>query len=166
MTQIPSALILRKELQELMRDPVEGFSAGLADDSDLYEWDVTVMGPPDTYYEGGLFRARLSFPRDYPDKPPVLRFKSEMYHPNVYPNGLVCISILHAPGEDENGYEDASERWNPVQNIRTVMLSVISMMSSPNDESPANVDAAKEWRDNRDSFRRRVSQVVRRSQEE
>ena len=45
------------------------------------------------------------------------------------------------------------------------MISIISMLSSPNDESPANVDAAKEWRDNRDEFKKKVGRVVRKSQE-
>jgi hypothetical protein len=60
----------------------------------------------------------------------------------VYPDGRVCISILHAPGNDPNGYEQASERWSPIQTVETIMLSIISMLSSPNDESPANIDAA------------------------
>ena len=34
---------------ELQKKPVEGFSAGLVDDDDLYKWEVIVMGPPDTY---------------------------------------------------------------------------------------------------------------------
>jgi ubiquitin-conjugating enzyme E2 G1 len=46
-----------------------------------------------------------------------------------------------------------------------VVLSIISMLSSPNDESPANIDAAKEWRENRDAFKRRVARCVRKSQE-
>ena len=33
---------------ELSKHPVDGFSAGLVDDSDLFEWQVTVIGPPDT----------------------------------------------------------------------------------------------------------------------
>jgi hypothetical protein len=35
----------------------------------------------------------------------------------VYPDGRVCISILHPPGEDPNGYELASERWTPVHTL-------------------------------------------------
>ncbi len=65
-----------------------------------------------------------------------------MYECLVYPDGTVCISILHEPGEDKYGYEDASERWLPVHTIETILLSVISMLSSPNDESPANLEAA------------------------
>ena len=77
----------------------------------------------------------------------------------------MCISILHNPGDDPNGYETAAERWSPVHTVETIMISIISMLSSPNDESPANVDAAKMWRDDRDGFKKRVSRIVRKSQE-
>lgn len=72
-----------------------------------------------------------------------------MWHPNVYKSGEVCISILHPPEDDKYGYEDAGERWMPVHTPETILLSVISMLSSPNDESPANLDAAIEMRDSR-----------------
>ncbi|KAJ3398877.1 Ubiquitin-conjugating enzyme E2 15, partial [Chytriomyces hyalinus] len=73
-----------------------------------------------------------------------MKFTSDLWHPNVYTNGDVCISILHPPGEDTYGYESASERWLPIHTVETIVLSVISMLSSPNDESPANLEAAKE----------------------
>lgn len=60
----------------------------------------------------------------------------------VEKNGDVCISILHEPGEDKWGYEKPEERWLPVHTVETILLSVISMLADPNDESPANVDAA------------------------
>ena len=49
--------------------------------------------------------------------------------------------------------------------IESIVLSIISMLSSPNDESPANVDAAKMWRDAREEYKKKVSRIVRRSQE-
>lgn len=81
----------------------------------------------------------------------------------VYPSGEVCISILHAPGEDRWGYESAAERWSPVQTPETILISVISMLGSPNDESPANVEAAKLLREDEKAFKRRVRQCVRAS---
>ena len=63
-------------------------------------------------------------------------------HFSVEKNGDVCISILHEPGDDKWGYEKASERWLPVHTVETILISVISMLADPNDESPANVDAA------------------------
>ncbi|PYI20067.1 ubiquitin-conjugating enzyme [Aspergillus violaceofuscus CBS 115571] len=110
---------------------------------------------------GGFFRARLSFPPDYPHMPPKMKFETPLFHPNIYPNGDVCISILHPPEEDKYGYESAAERWSPVQTPETILLSVISMLSSPNDESPANVEAARLWRENPQEFKKRVRKCVR-----
>lgn len=81
----------------------------------------------------------------------------------VYPNGEVCISILHPPGDDPNHYESASERWSPIQSVEKILISVMSMLAEPNDESPANVEAAKMWREDRRGFERRVREGVRRS---
>ncbi|KAF8975750.1 Ubiquitin-conjugating enzyme E2 15, partial [Haplosporangium bisporale] len=149
----------------LNKNPVEGFSAGLVGDKNIFEWEIMIMGPQDTLYEGGFFRAIMTFPQDYPLMPPKLKFTTDMYHPNVYPDGEVCISILHPPGEDKWGYEQASERWLPVHTVETILVSVISMLSSPNDESPANIEAAKEWRDDYPSYRKKVLRLARRSAE-
>jgi ubiquitin-conjugating enzyme E2 G1 len=89
------------------------------------------FSPENTLYEGGLFKVHLTFPHDYPLQPPKMQFKTEMWHPNVYPSGLVCISILHPPEEDKYGYEDAGERWLPVHTPHTILLSVISMVLYP-----------------------------------
>jgi len=161
-----ASLLLRKQLAELNKNPVEGFSAGLIDDDDIYRWEVLIIGPPDTLYEGGFFKCHLLFPREYPLKPPVLRCLTEMWHPNIDKEGKVCISILHEPGDDRFGYEKASERWLPIHTVETILISVISMLADPNDESPANVDAAKEWRDSYPEFKKKVARCVRKSQEE
>lgn len=160
-----SALLLRRQLTELNKHPVEGFSAGLIDDNDIYKWEVLIIGPPDTYYEGGFFKAHLTFPADYPQKPPTMKFISDIWHPNIAKNGDVCISILHDPGEDKFGYERPEERWLPIHTVETIMVSVISMLADPNEESPANLDAAKEWRDSREEFRKKVANCVKKSQE-
>lgn len=112
--------------------------------------------------------------------PPKLQFISEMWHPNgiiaaavfilikkflVYLDGTVCISILHEPGEDQYGYEKPEERWLPVHTVETIMLSVISMLSSPNSDSPANLEAAKEHRELPDLFKKKIQRIVRLSQE-
>lgn len=161
-----ASLLLRKQLAELNKNPVEGFSAGLIDDDDIYRWEVLIIGPPDTLYEGGFFKCHLLFPREYPLKPPALRILTDMWHPNIDKEGKVCISILHEPGDDRYGYEKASERWLPIHTVETILISVISMLADPNDESPANVDAAKEWRDSYPEFKKKVARCVRKSQEE
>ncbi|XP_078277737.1 ubiquitin-conjugating enzyme E2G 1b [Rhinoraja longicauda] len=161
-----STLLLRKQLAELNKNPVDGFSAGLIDDDDIYRWEVVIIGPPDTLFEGGFFKAHLTFPNDYPLQPPKMNFITEIWHPNVGKNGDVCISILHDPGEDKFGYEKPEERWLPIHTVETILISVISMLADPNSDSPANVDAAKEWRDDPwGEFKKKVARCVRKSQE-
>jgi ubiquitin-conjugating enzyme E2 G1 len=160
--------LLRRQLTELTKHPVQGFSAGLVDENNLYEWEVIIIGPADTLYEGGFFKARLTFPPEFPLLPPKMRFITPMWHPNIYSDGGVCISILHAPGDDQYGYEDAGERWMPVHTVESILLSVISLLSSekPNLDSPANVDAAKEIRSEFAAYKKKVRRLVRRSAEE
>lgn len=111
----------------------------------------------------------MRFPPEYPHLPPSLTFQAPVpFHPNVYPNtGVLCISILHPPEEDRYGYELAAERWSPVQTPETILLSVISLFASPNDESPANPEAAKLLREERDGlhkeYRKRCRKCVRES---
>ncbi|KAI9183337.1 ubiquitin conjugating enzyme Ubc7/UbcP3 [Blastocladiella emersonii ATCC 22665] len=124
---------------------------------------LSLSGPPGTDYEYGVFTATIKIPHDYPLNPPTMKFTTRMWHPNVYPDGTVCISILHAPGEDPNMYESSSERWSPVQSIEKILLSVTSMLAEPNDESGANIDASKMWRDDRAKFTAIVLDTVRES---
>lgn len=90
-----------------------------------------------------------------------MRFLTEMWHPNIYPDGRVCISILHSPGVDKfNTLESADERWRPILGVEQVLVSVIAMLNEPNISSPANVDAAKEFRDDPKAYKRRVRALV------
>ncbi|EFP75915.2 ubiquitin-conjugating enzyme E2 G1 [Puccinia graminis f. sp. tritici CRL 75-36-700-3] len=110
----------------------------------------------------------MSFPAKFPLLPPKLRFTTQMWHPNIYPDGTVCISILHPPGNDEYGYEDAGEHWLPVHTIESILVSVTSLLASesPNTESPANIDAAKELRDDPASYKKKVRRLARKSAED
>jgi len=117
-------------------------------------------GPEGTPYEGGIFEARMSFPNDYPMSPPSLQILSEFWHPNVYKDGRVCISILHSPGNDPLSGELPEERWMPSQTVATIMLSFQSMLSDPNISSPANIDASVMYRDSKQFFIEKVSKLV------
>lgn len=143
---------LQLELKKIKEEPVEGFRVKLMNDDSLFEWEVAIFGPPGTMYEGGYFKAHMKFPQDYPYNPPSVKFISKMWHPNVYENGDVCISILHPPVDDPQSGELPSERWNPTQNVRTILLSIISLLNEPNTFSPANVDASvmyRKWKDSK-----------------
>ena len=96
--QKKKALIqIQKELKELQTDPLAtlGVTAGLIKQGDYFHWNITMLGPQDTPYAGGLFFLTVDFPDDYPKKPPEVKFKNQIYHLNVSNNGHVCISTLN-----------------------------------------------------------------------
>lgn len=61
--------------------------------------------------------------------------------------------------------ETAEERWRPILGVEGIIVSVISMLSDPNDESPANIDAAVMWRNDREAFKKKSRMIVRKSQD-
>jgi len=143
---------LALELKNLSDDPLEGVQSRLVNEDNIFEWEVSLFGPPDTLYQGGYFKANMKFPADYPYSPPSVRFITKVWHPNVYENGDLCISILHPPVDDPQSGELPCERWNPTQNVRTILLSVVSLLNEPNTFSPANVDASvmyRRWKDSK-----------------
>ncbi|XP_046996407.1 ubiquitin-conjugating enzyme E2 G2 isoform X1 [Schistocerca americana] len=120
---------LMAEYKQLTLNPPEGIIAGPINEENFFEWEALITGPEGTCFEGGVFPAKLVFPPDYPLSPPKMQFTCEMFHPNIYADGRVCISILHAPGDDPMGYESSAERWSPVQSVEKILLSVVSMLA-------------------------------------
>ena len=161
--QSPAAIKnLTRAFRSLQTNPCEYFSVSLIDD-DLFRWRVTILGPRDTLYEDGFFPAELDFPDDYPNSPPTMKFLCPMFHPNIGKDGVVCISILHKPGRDQFDYEKESERWLPIHTVESIVISVISMLSDPNCESPLNVEANRVYMNDKEEYKRRVRKCVRRS---
>jgi len=156
---------LQKELKDLTKNPVGGFKVELGESNSLFEWTVYIAGPQGTPYEGGIFKGLMTFPPDYPNSPPSLKFHSDFWHPNVYNDGRVCISILHVP-DPMNTEERPEECWRPIQTVESILVSVCSMISDPNFSSPANVDASVELRKNADAYKKRVQKIVEKSQKE
>ncbi|KAI5450665.1 ubiquitin conjugating enzyme Ubc7/UbcP3 [Naganishia albida] len=152
---------LMKEYKDLTNDEDPSFTAGPVREDDFFEWEALITGPEGTPFEGGVFAAKLTFPQDYPLNPFKMTFDPPLFHPNVYPSGEVCISILHTPGDDPMQYESASERWSPVQGVRSVLMSVLSMLAEPNIESGANIECCKMFRDNHEEYERVVRRQVR-----
>lgn len=160
-------LLLARQLKDCQNNDALGASIGLEKEDDLFLWNIMFEGPEDTLYEGGYFKAQMRFPADYPMSPPKMQFKTKMWHPNIHDNGDVCISILHDPGTDPlNSQETAEERWRPILGAESILVSVISMLNDPNIESPANLDASLQFRDDYDNYKKKVRQLAAKSMEE
>jgi ubiquitin-protein ligase len=148
---------LSRELDLLNKNPVDNVTFELKDDNNILLWNFLLFGPHGSPYEGGIYTGEIKFPHDYPVSPPVVRFISKLFHPNVYPDGNLCISILHT-GNDVSGYEHELERWRPIQNVRTIFVSILSLLHDPNPDSAANIDAAKLLRENKKAYCLKIRQ--------
>jgi len=149
---------LQMELKQQINEPNYYYSIEV-DEKNFMKWNILLLGPSDTIFEGGIFKCQIEFPKEYPNKPPSFKFVDKLYHPNIYPDGKVCISILHE-GEDQYGYEHISERWNPSHSVNSILMSILSMLTAPNFESPANVDASKLWRDDFDKYKMNIYKLI------
>ena len=94
------------------------------------------------------------------------KFVRPLYHPNIYPDGRLCISILHPPGDDEMSGELAAERWSPAQRAETVLLSILSLLDDAETSSPANVDAGVMLRNAPEAYRDMVKKDTEASKQD
>lgn len=128
------------------------------EEANIQHWTFTIKGPEGTYYENKTYTGTLHFPDNYPFEPPTMKFTKIPFHPNVYADGKVCISILHR-GNDETGYESQSIRWSPVQNIGSILMSVLSLLSDPNPDSAANLDASNLYRKSKEEYKEKIQNM-------
>lgn len=156
--------ILMNEYKALSKETWTNIS--LINDN-IFEWSVAlIVLNPDSLYYGGYFKAVMKFPKNYPFEPPDFRFERPLWHPNIYPDGRLCISILHAPGDDIMSGEASGERWTPVQRVESVLISVLSLLDDAEVSSPANVDAGVMLRKDPDGYKERVKQDKEKSKED
>jgi ubiquitin-protein ligase len=113
-----SAKRIQKELAEISLDPPCNCSAGPKGDN-LYEWASTMTGPAGSPYAGGIFFLDITFPQDYPFKPPKVVYRTRIYHCNINSSGQICLDIL-------------KDNWSPALTISKVLLSICSLLTDAN----------------------------------
>uniref|UniRef100_A0A803KVT9 UBC core domain-containing protein n=1 Tax=Chenopodium quinoa TaxID=63459 RepID=A0A803KVT9_CHEQI len=128
-------------------------------DDNLFVWSATIFGPDETPWEGGVFSLRLTFTDNYPEKPPRVRFTSDIFHPNgnnslpseflitVYHDGTLCMDIIQ-------------EAWSPCHNVATILTSIQSLLTDPNPSSPANPEAAQLFQHDSQAYNKFVTSII------
>ncbi|KAI7745523.1 hypothetical protein M8C21_029848 [Ambrosia artemisiifolia] len=122
---------LQKELMELMMS-AESWISAFPVGEDFFRWRGTISGGVGTVFEGMEYKLSLLFPKDYPYNPPNVKFETGCYHPNVDGFGNMCLDILQ-------------DKWSCVYDVRSVLISIQSLLEEPNICSPMNKEAALLW---------------------
>ncbi|KAK7292229.1 hypothetical protein RIF29_08006 [Crotalaria pallida] len=145
----PARKRLMRDFKRLQQDPPAGIS-GAPQDNNIMLWNAVIFGPDDTPWDGGTFKLTLQFTEDYPNKPPIVRFVSRMFHPNIYADGSICLDILQ-------------NQWSPIYDVAAILTSIQSLLCDPNPNSPANSEAARMFSENKREYNRRVREIVEQS---
>mmetsp|Transcript_9027 Transcript_9027/g.18242 ORF Transcript_9027/g.18242 Transcript_9027/m.18242 type:complete len:140 (+) Transcript_9027:18-437(+) len=120
---------------------VPGVSA-FPDGENLLQWTGTISSSDNSVYAGLKFRLSMKFPTDYPFNPPTIKFETPCFHPNVDSYGNICLDIL-------------KDKWSATYTVKTILLSLQTLLDDPNNDSPLNNQAANLW-DNQEEYRRMV----------
>ncbi|XP_053208822.1 ubiquitin-conjugating enzyme E2 E1-like isoform X2 [Panonychus citri] len=115
-------------------------SAGPKGDN-LYEWVSTILGPPGSVYEGGVFFLDIHFSPEYPFKPPKVTFRTRIYHCNINSQGVICLDIL-------------KDNWSPALTIAKVLLSICSLLTDSNPADPLVGNIATQYLQHREEHDR------------
>ena len=126
---------LKKELKDIQTDPPANWSAEPIED-DIFHWKVSIIAPPNTPYDGGVYFLDVRFPQDYPFKPPKLRFETPIYHCNINDKGNISINILKA-------------NRSPALTISNVLVALFDMMEHPNPDDALVPEIGKLYKNNR-----------------
>ena len=142
-----SSFELLKQYKEADCDTIHnlGYSIKLFKEDDIYEWDVVLLGAPDSLYNGGIFHIKLSFPKNYPNSKPEVIFLTPIYHLNVNPLKLEGNEI------EPLGHVSVSfiNWWNPKTTVKEILIQLYSIFYLQTNDSPYGLDRSNEFLENR-----------------
>ncbi|KAF2660470.1 ubiquitin-conjugating enzyme E2-16 kDa [Lophiostoma macrostomum CBS 122681] len=153
---------IMKEYGECVADTPEGMKINF-DENKITKWEVLLDGPDQSVYalpevlsvsvrQGGHFKLEISFPPEYPFKPPVVSFKTKIYHPNVSNDdkGSMCLGLLRA------------EEWKPPNKVVAVLRLIQTLLIEPNPDDAIEPSIANDYKENYKEFEKTAKEWVKR----
>lgn len=111
------------------------------------------MGPPDSPYEGGVFRLTVNFPYNYPYSPPIVAFTTRVYHPNINQNGQICHNILSSAWNWEIMSPEISKFFYLfIIFIVLIVQNIYDLLKEPNPDDPLMQEIADQYKNKRNKF--------------
>ncbi len=117
---------LRKELSSIQKNNIHGIKiepSSEINDNQAIIWNAWLTGAEGTPYHSGTFHVMVKMGERYPFEPPKVKFATKIFHPNISPDGKICINIL-------------KNEWNAGFTIEKILLSILALMSCPNPKDP------------------------------
>uniref|UniRef100_A0A7S3AVC1 SUMO-conjugating enzyme UBC9 n=1 Tax=Haptolina ericina TaxID=156174 RepID=A0A7S3AVC1_9EUKA len=121
----------------------------------ILSWECVVPGKEGTIWATARVPLTMTFTDDYPSKPPVCKFNlipstgKPLFHPNVYPSGKICLSLL-----------DADKGWRPSLTIKQLLLGIQALLDDPNNSDPAQEEPYRIFANDRVRYERMVKAQV------
>ncbi|EAR94205.2 ubiquitin-conjugating enzyme (macronuclear) [Tetrahymena thermophila SB210] len=116
----------------------------------MLKWYCEIPGPEGSPWEGGVYILYMDFSQSYPIKPPKCQFKPVLPHPNVYPSGTVCLSILN---EEED--------WKSAITIKQILMGIQKLLKDePNIDSPAQYEPCALYRSDKEKYYKKVREFA------
>lgn len=147
-----SEVYIREELDRIKTSELLSFigsSAGPQKKTDIYKWNVLLKGPNKSCYEDGLFKLLLTFPKNYPEDPPDIKFITKIYHPNIsFDDGVICVS-------------SKSSDWDDNRNIINVIYSIYDLLKKPNLDHGLNKEALLLYKNDYEGFKKKAKECIK-----
>ncbi|CAM9585726.1 unnamed protein product [Ectocarpus sp. 6 AP-2014] len=132
-----------REIQDLQRNPPDGIRFLPQEEDTIAEIHAEIKGPVGTPYDGGSFHIKLVLSNDFPHSPPRGFFLTKIYHPNVAPNGDICVNTL-------------KRDWTAEVTLTHVLQVIRCLLIVPFPESSLNDEAGRLFMESYTEYERRV----------